>query len=72
VNGACLSSFMMVLEEPALSCQSFSHTMRPTIYYIFPVLEFMQQRWECMAKLLKYAQIVPVLEVGLENLHKWY
>jgi len=32
----------------------------------------MQQKWEHMVKNPKYAQIVPVLKAGLENLHKWY
>jgi hypothetical protein len=32
----------------------------------------MQQRWEAMAKDRKYAQIVPTLKAGLENLRKWY
>lgn len=60
------------LREPALSCQSFSHATRPTVYRAFPVIESMQQKWERMAKNSKYAQIVPALEAGLANLRKWY
>ena len=32
----------------------------------------MQQKWEHMVKNPKYAQIVPALKAGLENLRKWY
>jgi hypothetical protein len=60
------------LKEPALSCQSFSRASRPTVYRAFPVLEFMQQKWENMVKTPKYAQIAPALEAGLKNLRKWY
>jgi hypothetical protein len=60
------------LREPALSCQSFSHATRPTVYHAFPVIESMQQKWERMAKSTKYTQIAPALESGLENLCKWY
>jgi hypothetical protein len=60
------------LREPVLSCQSFSHATRPTIYRAFPVIESMQQKWERMAKNPKYAQIIPRLEAGLSNLCKWY
>jgi Domain of unknown function (DUF4413) len=60
------------LKEPALSCQSFSHATQPTVYHMFPVLESMMQRWERMVKPPKYAQIVPALKAGLNNLCKWY
>jgi hypothetical protein len=60
------------LREPALACQSFSHAARPTVYRAFPIIESMQQRWERMAKNAKYAQIVPALKAGLDNLRKWY
>jgi hypothetical protein len=60
------------LREPALCTQSFSLSTRPTVYRAFPVLESMQQKWESMVKKPKYAQIVPALKAGLENLCKWY
>ena len=60
------------LKEPALSCQSFSHSTRPSVYRALPVIEQMQQRWEAMVKDRKYAQIVPALKASLENLRKWY
>ena len=60
------------LKEPASACQSFSYSTRPTVYRAFPVLEFMQQRWETMVKQPQYAKIVPALKAGLQNLRKWY
>ncbi|KAF8460964.1 hypothetical protein DFH94DRAFT_641038 [Russula ochroleuca] len=60
------------LREPAASCQVFSHATRPSIFCAFPVIEFMQQKWETMAGDPMYSQIAPALEAGLANLHKWY
>jgi hypothetical protein len=60
------------LREPALSCQSFSSATQPTVYRAFPILESMMQKWERMVENPKYAQIVPALKAGLENLCKWY
>jgi hypothetical protein len=60
------------LREPALSCQSFSHATRPTVYRALPVIEAMQEKWERMAKNPKYTQIIPALKAGLANLRKWY
>jgi hypothetical protein len=60
------------LREPSLSCQTFSHANRPTVYRAFPVIESMQQRWERMSRSSKYAQIVPPIKAGLKNLCKWY
>jgi hypothetical protein len=60
------------LREPSLTCQSFSHSNRPTVFRAFPVIEYMQQRWECISRASKYAQIVPALDAGLKNLCKWY
>lgn len=61
-----------VLKEPASSCQTFSQATRPTVYRAFPVIEFMQQRWEAMTKEPKYASVADALEAGLHNLRKWY
>jgi hypothetical protein len=61
-----------VLKEPVLSCQTFSQATQPTVYCAFPVIEFMQQRWEAMAKESKYAPVADALEAGLDNLRKWY
>ena len=32
------------LREPSLTCQSFSHSTRPSVYRAFPVIELMQER----------------------------
>jgi hypothetical protein len=60
------------LRGPSFSCQTFSHSTRPTVYRAFPAIESMQQRWENMVKNPDYAPIVPALQAGLENLCKWY
>ncbi|KAH9008513.1 hypothetical protein EDB83DRAFT_2531746 [Lactarius deliciosus] len=60
------------LMEPAMACQTFLHTAQPTMYLAFPVIEFMQQKWEVMAAKPAYASIATALYAGLNNLHKWY
>lgn len=60
------------LQEPAAACQTFSHSSRPTVYRAFPVIEFMQTKWEQMAANPKYAIISQALNAGLDNLRKWY
>ena len=60
------------LQEPALACQSFSASLRPTVQTAFPAIEFMQEKWETMAKLPKYATVAAGLQWGTDNLHKWY
>ncbi|KAH9169697.1 hypothetical protein EDB89DRAFT_1819985, partial [Lactarius sanguifluus] len=60
------------LMEPAMACQTFSHTTQPTVYCAFPVIEFMQQKWEVMAAKPAYASIATALYAGLNNLRKWY
>lgn len=75
VRHSCFSAYISILtqvKEPATACQTFSHATRPTVYRAFPVIEFMQQKWEVMAKTSKYAQVAPALEAGLHNLNKWY
>lgn len=59
-------------QEPALACQSFSTATRPSILRALPALEFMQEKWETMAKIEKYKPVVKGLENGLANLGKWY
>jgi len=46
--------------------------MRPTVHKAFPAIEFMQEKWEVMAKLLKHQLVAAGLQKGLDNLRKWY
>ena len=69
---ALLELICNCLEEPATACQSFSAEMRPSLLHALPAIEFMQEKWETMAKLRKYAPIVDGLNLGLGNLRKWY
>ena len=59
-------------QEPALACQSFSCATRPSILRALPAVEFMQEKWETMAKVEKYSPITKGLKSGLANLNKWY
>lgn len=60
------------IQEPALACQSFSGATCPSILGALSALEFMQEKWETMAKVEKYTPVVAGLEKGLGNLAKWY
>jgi hypothetical protein len=60
------------LAEPATACQSFSAATPPSLLHALPAIEFMQEKWETMAKLPKYAPVVDGLNRGLVNLRKWY
>lgn len=64
--------FINCIQEPATACQSFSAATRPTLLRALPALEFMQEKWEAMSKLRKYAPVADGLKCGLENLRKWY
>ncbi|KAG2341707.1 hypothetical protein BDR05DRAFT_834915, partial [Suillus weaverae] len=61
-----------VLQEPANAQQSFSATREPTVWHAIPVLEFLQQTWQNMAKSSKFADFSTTIESGIDNLHKWY
>ncbi|KAJ8457093.1 hypothetical protein ONZ45_g18454 [Pleurotus djamor] len=60
------------LQEPASATQSFSAERHPTLWRVIPVLEFLFQRWQSMAKLPCYSDIESPLTAALTNLHKWY
>ena len=55
-----------------MACQTFSSATLPSLLHALSVLEFMQEKWETMAKLPKYAPVTNGLDRGLNNLRKWY
>ncbi|KAG2052084.1 hypothetical protein BDR06DRAFT_973269 [Suillus hirtellus] len=59
-----------VLQEPANSQQSFSVTWKPTVWCMIPVLEFLQQTWQNMAKSSKFADFLTIINSGINNLCK--
>jgi hypothetical protein len=59
-------------QEPANAQQTFSSSRDLTVWCTIPVLEFMQEAWENMAKHEKFDEVSGAIEVGLENLRKWY
>ncbi|KIK05961.1 hypothetical protein K443DRAFT_90372, partial [Laccaria amethystina LaAM-08-1] len=61
-----------ILWEPANAQQSFSSTKTPTVFQTIPILKFLQQTWENMSKVTKFAEMEPALDNGLKNLRKWY
>jgi len=60
------------LAEPATACQSFSAATHPSLLHALPAIEFMQEKWETMARLPKYGPVVDGLNHGLGNLRKSY
>jgi hypothetical protein len=61
-----------VLQEPANAQQSFSFSTSPTVWRIIPTLEFLQDRWESIACISKFAIMSDAIKSGLKNLQKWY
>lgn len=68
----CVCVLISSTQEPATATQSFSSSRYPTVSRTIPVLEFLQQSWENMAKLPKFREMRKPIEAGLENLKKWY
>ncbi|KDQ48994.1 hypothetical protein JAAARDRAFT_201236 [Jaapia argillacea MUCL 33604] len=61
-----------VLREPAEAHQSFSSGAHTTLWRAIPILEYLQESWETMAKAGKFAEIKTSIEAGLANMGKWY
>jgi hypothetical protein len=48
--------------------QAFSATLEPTVWRTIPILEFLQEQWGDMAALPKFADLLPSISAGLNNL----
>ena len=51
---------------------SFSSETEPTVWKTIPILELLQERWETMLKVERFAPVSDAIEKGLEKLRKWY
>jgi hypothetical protein len=51
---------------------TFSSSTNPTVWRTIPILGFLQQSWENMASMPKFATLAPGICAGLKNLAKWY
>jgi hypothetical protein len=60
------------MQEPANAQQTFSSSQDPTVWRTIPVLEFMQESWENMAKHNRFQDVTAAIDAGLENIRKWY
>jgi len=59
-------------QEPANAQQLFSVTCEPMVWHAIPVLEFLQQTWQNMARSSKFADFSTTIDSGTDNLRKWY
>ncbi|KIK40253.1 hypothetical protein CY34DRAFT_13821 [Suillus luteus UH-Slu-Lm8-n1] len=61
-----------MLQESANAQQSFSATHEPTVWHTIPVLKFLQQTWQNIARSLKFNDFSTAINSSINNLHKWY
>lgn len=73
LNFLCdMINLALPFQEPATAKQTFSSAREPTVWRTIPVLEFLLQSWENMAKLPKFFEVKHAISKGLENITKWY
>jgi hypothetical protein len=63
---------MLLSQEPATAKQTFSSVCEPTVWRTIPVLEFLLESWENMAKHPKFFEVEHGIHKGLKNIEKWY
>lgn len=66
------SNLIIITQDPAKACQSFSSSLRPSCLRAIPTLEQMITTWDQRIHLAKYAPVKAGLEKGVKNLQKWY
>jgi hypothetical protein len=67
------SSMPPTMEQDVTKAQhSFSSETKATVAKAIPTLEWLQTRWEQMAKHGRYRSLAPAIRAGLANLLKWY
>ena len=59
-------------QEPHFAQASFSSETEPTVWKTIPILELLQDNWETMLNVEKFAPVCDAIEKGLEKLQKWY
>ena len=71
-NLSYYANFPRDMKEPANAQQSFSATCEPTVWRTIPVLEYLQETWQNMARSSKFDSLTWAIDAGLDNLCKWY
>jgi hypothetical protein len=59
-------------QEVAKAQHDFSSETEATVTKAVSTLEWLQTRWEQMAKHRRYRSLAPAIRAGLDNLCKWY
>jgi len=59
-------------QEVADAQQIFSSETQATVTKTVGLLEWLQTRWEQMARHERYRSLAPAIRAGLDNLGKWY
>jgi hypothetical protein len=60
------------MQHPALAQQEFSSERVPTVFRVFPIMEFLLTSLEAAEKDSTFKTIRPAIEAGISNLTKWY
>jgi hypothetical protein len=60
------------MQHPALAQQQFSSERVPTVFRVFPIIEFLLTALEAAQKDATFKPIRPAITAGVLNLTKWY
>src|ERR1700761_6974846 len=60
------------MQHPALAQQAFSSEHVPTVFSVFPTIEFLLTLLEAAEKHVTFAPIRNAIMAGISNLTKWY
>ena len=60
------------MQHPALAQQAFSSEHVPTVFCVFPTIEFLLTSLEAAEKHVTFAPIQNAIMAGISNLTKWY
>ncbi|KAF8269644.1 hypothetical protein EI94DRAFT_1798926 [Lactarius quietus] len=67
-----LDLLCQVLKHPAKAQQKFSSKCVPTVYLVFPTIEFLLTSLEAVEKDASFTLIHYAIKAGIKNLTKWY
>jgi hypothetical protein len=59
-------------QEPATAHQSFSSESVPMLLRSIPILEFLLEKWDAMARHPDFSDMHNAIEASASNLRKWY
>ena len=60
------------MQHPAFAQQAFSSEHVPTVFHVFPTIEFLLTLLEAAEKHVTFAPICNAIMAGILNLTKWY